>query len=541
MTRFRSIAILTVLLGLLVGCGGDDAPGGAAVGEAPVDGGVAVVALASEPRVLNPLIHTSAHEGQLIVLMNDVLMEMEEDYVYRPRVARSLTFAPDSLSVSVHLRPWSWSDGTPLTSADVAATFDALVDPRVGNPRAGGRISNVSAVEVVDDSTLVYRFHRRRADQTATLGHALLPATILQAGDPAEVRSWPMNQAPPSNGMFVLDEWERGSHLLLRRNDAYPGRRPHLGGLLIRPIPDETARLVELETGGVDFVSDVAPHQAARLAALDGVEVATTSGRLVGMVYWNHEREMFADRRVRKAMSLAVDRSVFIDGLLSGFGSPAAGPLPPVLWAYDPAVAADPFDPAAARRLLDEAGWRDLDGDGVRERSGEPLAFTMVTRKGDPVRENGIVVLRRQLAEVGVDVTVRVMEFSTVIDRVKNGDFDAYLGVFSARLSVDPSGLLGSDAFDRWNYGHYASATADSLMDLALSLDDRNAARPIWSAFQRHCAEDQPMMFLYYPDDIVAHSSRLKGVSPHVLSPFQSIRDWWIPAADRKYDLTDPS
>ena len=534
--RMTGWALLLLAAAACSGCGDRDGRKVATGDRVPEAGGTVVMAFGAEPDVLNPLIHTSAQAGQVIVLLLDGLVEMEEDFLYHPRIAERLTFSPDSLMITVHLNPWCWSDGTRLTADDVVRSFELFVDPLVASPRAGGRLANVLGVSAIDEQTVRYDFRERRADQVATLGHALLPAAAVLELDPAAVRAWPLNDAPAANGMFELESWERGRHLILRRNESYPGIKPLLERILIRFIPDETARLVELETGGVDVVDNVPPHRAARLAEQEGIEVAASAGRLMGMVYWNHELDLFADRRVRKALSLAANRSAFVDGLLSGYGTPAGGPLPPVLWAHDASIAPDPFDPDAARRLLEEAGWTDNDGDGIRDRNGKRFSFTLVTRKGDPVRENGVVILSENYRAVGVEVKTRVLEFSTVIDHVRQGDFEAYLGVFSARLAVDPSGLLGSDSFDRWNYGHYANAYADSLMNLALSLTDRDAARPVWAEFQRHCAEDQPMAFLYYPHDIVAHSSRLEAVRPHVLSPYQTIREWWIPAELRRYD-----
>jgi len=535
--RGSGLVWIAALCVIVSGCSGPDEEVASSDHEETATGGTVVLALGAEPDVLNPLINTSAQAGQVLALLLDGLVEMEEDFLYHPRIAEQLTYSPDSLSITVRLRDWCWSDGVPLTSDDVVRSFELFVDPLVASPRAGGRISNVADVVALDDRTVRYDFHARRADQTATLGYALLSSASVADLDPADVRSWPLNQNPDANGLFMLESWERGRHMILRRNEAYPGPKPALDRVMIRFIPDETARLVELETGEVDVVDNIPPHQAARLDDLDGIEVAASAGRLMGMIYWNHELAMFSDRRVRKALSLAVDRSAFVDGLLSGYGSAAAGPLPPVLWAHEPSIAPDPLDIERAGRLLDEAGWIDSDGDGVRDRDGRPFRFTLLTRKGDPVRENGAVVLRENFAAVGVDVKARILEFSTVIDHVRHGDFEAYLGVFSARLAVDPSGLLASDSFDRWNYGHYADAAADSLMDLALSLTDREASRPVWAAFQRHCAEDQPMAFIYYPHDIVAHSSRLEGVRPHVLSPYQSIGEWWIPQDKRRYGI----
>ena len=494
-----------------------------------------MIAFPADPDVLNPLIYKSAYTGQILVLSIDSLMEMGEDFKYFPRVAKSVTFSPDSLEVTVALREWRWSDGSLLTATDVVRSYELFMDKRIASPRAGGRLSNVCRVEAIASDTVKYYFHKHRADQIATLGHYLLQSSEIADLDPAQVTSWEMNDSPASNGMFQITEWEHDHHLILERNPHYSGSAPLLDRLLLRIIPDELTRFVELETGGVDVMTNVPHHLAQRLAGHDDFGVARTSGRLTGMVYWNHESPLFQQREVRKALSLAMDRPAIVKGLLGGFGQIAAGPLPPVVWAYDASVAADKHDPEKARTLLTQAGWVDTDGDGVREQNGVPFRFTMITRKGDPIRENTIVLLRQNLQAIGVDMTIRILEFTTAIDHVRDGNFDAYLGVFSARLSVDPSDLLGSDSFDRYNYGHYANTEADSLMTLALGLSDRDSSLPVWSAFQQLMADDQPMAFLYHPDELIAYRSRVKNIQPHVLSPFQNIREWWIAEEDRQY------
>ncbi len=520
---------------MLFGCSGEEQVSTNDHIRTPAGGGTAVIAFPADPDVLNPLIFKSAYTGQILVLSIDSLMEMGEDFEYFPRVARTVAFSSDSLEVTVALREWHWSDGTLLTSTDVVCSYELFMDKRIASPRAGGRLANVRRVEAVAADTVKYYFHKRRADQIATLGHYLLQAAKVADLDPATVTSWDMNESPSSNGMFRITEWEHDHHLILERNHHYNGPAPLLDRLLLRIIPDELTRFVELETGGVDVMTSVPPHLARRLADRDDFGVARTAGRLTGMVYWNHESPLFQQREVRRALSLAMDRTAIVDGLLGGFGQVAAGPLPPVVWAYDSSVAPDQHDPDQARDLLERAGWVDGDGDGVRERDGVPFRFTMITRKGDPVRENVIVLLRQNLQAVGVEMTIRILEFATAIDQVHDGHFDAYLGVFSARLSVDPSDLLGSDSFDRYNYGHYANAKADSLMNLALSISDRASSLPIWSAFQQLMADDQPMAFLYHPDELIAYHTRVQNIQPHVLSPFQNIREWWIAAEDRQY------
>lgn len=531
------LLLAAALLGAVGGCSRADenAPAGAA---AATPGGTAVIAFAAEPDVLNPLIHHSAYSGQVLVLLQDCLMESESDLHYHPRIAESVTVAPDSLSLIVRMRPWLWSDGVPLTARDVAATWRLYVDPRTASPRAGGRIANVAAVEVLDDATLRYVFRERRADMLATLGHHILPAHVTDGLDPGEIRNWPLNQAPLSSGMFVLADWAHDRELVLERNELFPARQPLLDRVVFRIIPDETSRLAALEAGEVDFMEGLPVRAARRLEAGGDIEVHRVMGRLFGYIVWNLERESFADRRVRRALSLAIDRSVFVDGLLDGYARPAASPIPPGSWAHHADLPADPYDPAAAAALLDEAGWRDDDGDGIRERDGRPLRFTLITRRGDPVRENGAAAIRENLRRVGVDARPRVMEFSAAIDFVSRGEFDAYLGVFSTSLTVDPSPLLGGDAWDRFNYGHYAGAEADSLLRLGLSLADRDAARPVWCRYQEVIAADAPVAFLYYPDSLYGVSRRLRDVRPDMLSPYYNIEDWWIAPEDRRHPAT---
>ncbi len=523
---------LLFLIPLLVGCGD-----GGVDGEAgdPVDGGTAVIAFAEDPDVLNPLIYQSASSGQILVLLQEGLVEMGEDMAYHPHIAREWIFSPDSLTVTVPLRPWSWSDGRPVTANDVATSFSLYMDPLVASPRSGGRLANISRVTARDSATVVYEFRERRADQVPALGHFLFPAHRVAGLDRAAPGAWPLNEDPVCTGPYVLSGWRRGQDLVLARNETYPGPRSRLDRLVFRIIPNKTAAIVELETGGVDFVENIPPHDARRLADGGDIDLQRIDSRLVGQIYWNLESPLFADRRVRKALSHAIDRSIFVDGLLGGFGVAAASPLPPAVWAYDETLAPDAHDPELARRLLAEAGWSDSDGDGIVDRDGRPLRFAMTARKGDPVRENGLQVIRDNLLRVGVEVETRVMEFSSCIAQVRSGDFESYLGIFSARLAVDPSALYASDAFDRFNYGHYASAVADSLLATALSLTDRAAAKPVWDAFQRQIAHDQPLCFLYYPETIVGHSRRLRDVKPHVLSPYQNVTEWWIAPADRKY------
>jgi peptide/nickel transport system substrate-binding protein len=524
-----------VLLATLGGCGGEKAaPAGGADAAGPVPGGTAVVALSSDPDGLNPLVYTSATAGMVFGEMHDGLTELGADLDWTPRIARSWDVAEDGRAVTYHLAPARWSDGAPLTAADVVTSFDLFVDPRTASPRRGLYRDVLRAV-AVDDSTVRYDLARPLPDPLQRTWHHLLPAHVVRGLDPAQAGTWPIAERPVVAGEFVVEEWSHNRSLTLVRNPYFRGRPALLDRVVFRVIPDEAARLVALETGEVDLVDGLPPAAARRLAERGDVRVSAVGGRRFYYLQWNFARGVFAEAAVRRALSLALDRPRMVDALVQGFGRPASGPIPPALWNHHRDLAAPACDPAAARALLEAAGWRDEDGDGVRERAGVRLEFEILTRQGDPVREGGAAIIRDNLAGVGVAVRLRVMEHVAGLARLRAGDFDAYFGLLNANLYGDPSGYVHSTATDQFNNGGYANARVDSLLDLALGMTDRAASLPVWLQVQEVLAEDPPAAYLFYPDNLVGVSLRLQEVQPHLLSPINNLADWWIRPEDRRY------
>jgi peptide/nickel transport system substrate-binding protein len=325
----------------------------------PVPGGTAVVLLAAEPDVLNPLIRTSAYAGQVLGIIEASLVSMDENLLWSPCIAESWTLSPDSLALTYKLQPWRWSDGEPLTAYDVAETFRLFNLPEVASPRRG-ELRDIRGAAALDSATVRYEFVHPVSNPVGRSLHQILPLHLTRWLDPAAVRSWPLNEQPPASGPYQLVSWLHNQELVLERNPYFPGPPGRLERIVFKIVTDENARVIALETGEADFLEDVPVTAAPRLLDSGRVEIQRVAGRDYGYLMWNLRNELFQDRRVRKALSLAIDRGRIVESLLGGYGQPAGSPLPPVLWAHDPAVRPDPHDPAAARRLLAEAGWRDL-------------------------------------------------------------------------------------------------------------------------------------------------------------------------------------
>ena len=312
-----------------------------------------------------------------------------------------------------------------------------------------------------------------------------------------------------------------------RRDTATKGRITRRAFLAMLGAYGAAPLLAKLPTPSTSTIG------ALRRAIVDSpVSVGLHRAEAFTTVYQRHADEPWI---VRKALSLAIDRGRMIETLLLGYGTPAIGPIPPALWNHHRQLAADPFDPAEARRLLAVAGWRDTDGDGVLDRNGVPFRFEILTKQGDPVRESGSVILRENLRDVGVEVTILAMELAAGLGRLRAGQFDTYYGRLNANLHGDPSGYVKSTAVGEFNSGRYANAEVDSLLAVALGTQDREAALPVWLEIQETLAGDPPAAYLFYPENLVGIGQRLRNVRPHLLSPINNLSAWWIAPPDRKY------
>jgi peptide/nickel transport system substrate-binding protein len=522
------LAILSCLLLPLLGCGGqsDD---GATSDEAlePVRGGRIVIAIDAEPDALNPIIHTTSVAGAAMGIMNRGLATMNRQLEFQPsEICEYWTWSDDGLSLTYKLRDGvQWSDGAPFTTDDVLKTFELFMNPAVASPRAAD-FTNITDIEALDDLSIRFTFSERSRDQLFNSAKSLVAAHAVKGLDPAQISSWDYNRAPLSLGPYRLKEWIAGDRLILERNPYFIGEPAYLDEVVLKIVPDEASRLLQLEIGEVDMGQ--IPHKdIARIREKNPhVRLYEIAGRNTGYLMYNIHREMFADKRVRQAINVAIDRRALIDGLMYGYAEPIATFIPPLLGrAHDDGL--EPFtrDPARARELLAEAGWVDTDGDGIVDKDGKPFSIELRTRTGDPVRENGALIIQRNLAEIGIEVTPRMMELSATLDRVSAGDFDIYFGKFGARLSVDPTSQFGTGG--RFNHGGYSNPELDELIAKGVAELDPDRAVEIWHRVQEIVYEDQPWSFLYLEIPVVGIDDSFHDCTPHALSLYENIEQWW--------------
>jgi peptide/nickel transport system substrate-binding protein len=547
----------------LAACG--DAPrraDAARVPEAERFGGTAVVLLSGELQPLNPLIADLRPNLQLhqFALFTPLL---RYDAALRPLPALAERWdttrvAPDTLQLTFHLRrDVRWHDGTPTTAEDVAFTFERLKDPRTASPHADLVRRYSPRVERLDSFTVRFRVRAAPDFLVVWMTRPPAPAHLLRDAPPGALARHPFGQRPVGNGPFRFVRRVPGQELVLEANRAYPpelGGRPNLDRIVFRVVPDATARVTELLTGRADVVSP--PYgRAARLHATPGVRLMSVSDGTWDHISWNLRHPLFRDARVRRALTLALDREAIAQAVTHGHGSAGRTTVTPLHWSFDgrdPALAL-PHDPAAARRLLAEAGWRDRDGDGVVEdASGRPFRFALKAPSGYASYNEAAVIAQAQMRRVGVDAVLQPVELNTLIDQLvgwvdargrRTRDFEAVvLGWVDGAFHKDDAIYLHSRVADEPNgQAGYTNPRADWLMDTLGVTLDRQAARPLWREYQRLLAQEQPYTVLYYPDALYAVRDRLQGVEMDRRGSFISIARWWIAPARGGASRREPS
>lgn len=551
-TRPRALArtLLAAALAAAAACTGDrdGGPGKTVAADSastPARGGTAVVVELGDMEKPSPLVNQSAFDGDLVDVMYMGLTRAawrDGRVVYLTSNDNPMALAyhweyvgADSAAIRYRMRRGlRWSDGAPITAHDVAWTFRMLADTAVASVRQED-VAQIDSVVAENDSTVTFHFRRRYPEMLFASSIPIAPKHVYADVPPAGIRTHPSLNDPVRglvvSGPFRVGAWQRGASITLVPNPEFKPA-PYLDRVVIRVIPEATTRMVELRNGTVDFVRGISFDVVPQIrAARGGWRLERERGRFWEYLAYNPAKHpAFADPQVRRALGMALDVPGIIRALrMEEFTTPAAGPYSPIFRdLYDPQrMKPLPFDTAAAARLLDERGWRDADGDGVREKDGRPLRFTLTTNAGNARRNDVVQIVQQQWKRVGVDARLRQLETVTFLNSLPQRSYEAALGSWQVALSSDLSPLFRSGAPQ--NIVDYRSPEADGMMDRALAQPTAEKANPLWRAAAERIVQDQPYTWLYFYDPLTAVSGRLRGVRVDSYGAYQNLWEWWIP------------
>ncbi len=506
-------------------------------------GGTAVVASLNEVNSMNHLasVDETSQELQSYVLFT-TLIRYDESLRPVPYLAESwdTSAAGEHLALTFRLHDdVYWHDGTPTTAADVEFTFDRIKDEATAYPRSSMLASYDSAV-VEDPFTITFFLKRHPGFMDPWRAISPMPQHILGEVPAAELKQHPFGTVDPvGNGPFRFVEHRAGDRWVFEANADFPeslGGRPYLDRLVYRVIPEATTKLTELLTGTLDVYIIVPPSQIPEIDAHPDARIITHENRNFAFINWNGRRPLFSDPTVRRALTLAINREAIVDVVRGGLGAIATGTIPPFHWAYDDELEPLPYDPAAARALLDEAGWVDSDGDGVRERNALRASFELRTNQ-NPTREDIMTLVQANLADVAIEVITRTQEDQSMARDILGPErnFDAFVLGLQTEFNIDDRRLFSCSTPDApYQWAGYCNPRVDEILDQVVNLTDRSQSLPLWYEYQAIIQRDQPYTFLYYDVRANGVSARLRGVEMDIRGELQSVHDWWIAPADRR-------
>lgn len=536
--RFAALATAAALaLSSLTACGGDATEEPLVIGD-PEPGGTAIVSVSSDFQVFNPVTNTALVTSEVMnyMLFTPIIL-FDENLDPIPGVAESWEL--DEEGVTFHLRPdLDWHDGVPVTADDILFTFELAKNPETASLLESAYLTMIRSASVIDSLTIRFDFVAPHSQPLDGFWWPPVPKHLLGDVPAAELVRAAYNRAPIGNGPFIFRSWSANEQLVVEAWDNYPaalGGRPYLDRIVFRVVPEATTRLTEILTGATDINETVLPDEAAQIEAQPNVRLVNYPGREFIYIGWNGEREPFNDPRVRRALAMAIDRNALIEALLYGYGQPASGMIPPWSPVY-PDVDPIPYDPVAARQLLQEAGW--VPGtDGVMTRNGRRLAFTILSSE-DRLRQDIAVVVQRQLAQVGAAAQVRALEFQSLIRQHRQRDYDAVISSWILdSFRVDPTPLFSCEEArkpESANRAGYCNPDADGLIAAGLRELNPGRATEIWGEFSRILREDQPITFLAWREQLAAVNTSLQGVEMDARGKFVSAARWWIPESRRR-------
>ena len=515
--------------------------------------GTVVFAAVGEPDILLPpstqQVVSRDIEEQLFLKLADIGLTTNTvgDEDFQPLLAERWEWdGPLTLVFHIDSRA-RWQDGQPVTASDVAFTFDAYADSAVASPFRSN-LRRIASVNARDPQTAVFRFRERYPEMfyDAVYHMRILPAHLLRGVPREQWKTAPFGRQPVGNGPYRFVAWKAGQTIELVADSTFFLGRPGIRRLIWRFTPDLQVAITQIVADQSDGREALyAPENIARARAAQQLTLYPYRGNVYAYLGFNltangdttQPHPIFGERDVRRALTMAVDRARLIKSVFGDFAKVPPGPMSQLWWIWDPEVRQLPYDTVQAKRILSARGWRDSDGDGIRDRAGERLAFHILVPSTSQTRKQYAQLLQEQFRAVGAQVEIDEVEASVQVERSAAGKFDATLQAWNN----DPS--PGSGVTQVWtragfggsNFLHYDNPAFDALVDRAATAASPKQARPLWRAAVETINADAPAIFLFAPDNVAVFHSRIADVRIRPDSWAALLRTWRIPP-DRLID-----
>lgn len=505
----------------------------------PADGDRIIFGTIGEASNLISYLSTDSASHEVADLLFVAPLRYNKNLEPEPWAADSWKIEDDGKRIVFTLKKGiKWEDGVELTAEDMEYTFKVVTDPATGSPYAEDFL-RVKEFRVLDRYSFEATYDQFFARAVASWMSPILPKHILEGQN---IRDTPFSRKPIGAGPYRLKQWDSGSRIILEASPTYFEGRPRISEVVYRIIPDNSTMFMETRAGRLD-VMELSPLQYLRQTDSQYWRDEFHKYRYLASAYiflgFNLKHPFFADVRVRRAISMAINRQDLVDGVLLGQGVAAFGPFKPGSWAYHPTLSPVSLDAEEASRLLAEAGFT-MGEKGILQKNGKDLAFTILTNQGNEQRILAATLIQRQLAAIGVDVRIRTVEWAAFIrEFVNKGRFDAV--ILGWTITQDP------DIFQIWhssqahdgglNFVHYKNPEVDRILEEARATPNREIRTALYGKLQEILAAEQPYCFLFVPYALPAVQRRFMGIEPALAGIMYNFDKWYVPKSLQRYEV----
>ncbi len=475
----------------------------------------------ANPSRINPILATDAGSAEIANYIFNGLVKYDKDGQNIIGDLAEKFYFEDNVTLIFELKDGvKWQDGAPFTAHDVLFTYELINSEQVVSPYTS-TFRMVKSVEVLDELRLKVTYKEPYFKALELWMSGVLPHHLLK--DEKNIMSSAFNTHPVGTGPYRLTKLEFSKNIELSANDDYFEHRPKIDQIIYHVIPDANTRFLMLKTQKIDVGSLEAMQIERQVEAsfFDNYKVIEEIAHAYVYLGMNLRREKFQDSRVREALSLAVNREELVDILFMGHGQVCTGPFLPGGPAFNTSVIAPSQNITQAKKLLKEAGYDE----------NNPLRFEIATSNSNSIRPYAAQILQHQLAQVGVEVKLRVMEWQAFLNTVVfPKDFDTVLLGWSLSLSPDPYLLWHSDSDKEggFNFIGYRNENVDALIEKMQGTIERQALAKIQQQIFADVVKDNPYLFLFIPNSIQVVDKKIKHIEPTINGIWHNYIEWEI-------------
>lgn len=545
------LIVIAVICILLTACSSDGQPDNSnesastlASDAGPAFGDRLVSASIGDASNLIPMIAGDAASHEIAGMMYLSLLKYDRNIDLAGQLAESWEVAENQLSITFHLKKnLKWTDGEPLTSADCAFTLQLMQNEGTQSPYKSD-YTKVVRYETPDSNTFRVFYSEPFSPALSTWASlAILPKHIFEGED---IMSTELAHSPKATvGPYILAEWNRQQSIMMKANRDYFDGNIWIDERMIRIIPDPATQFLELTSQNIDEMS-LTPIQYDRLFEMkEALHMNYNRYKYLASGYtylgFNLKRPLFSDLKVRQAIAYAIDRQELLDGVLLGLGEVIASPYKPGTRWVNESISPRPYNPEKASQLLAEAGWRDSDGDGILDKNGKPLSFTILTNNGNSSRSATATIIQHRLRPLGIDVKIRLVEWSAFIKNfINKRDFDAVILGWSLGFDPDQYSIWHSSQTGerQFNFLTYNNPKVDAALDAGRTTFDMDERKHHYDQFQEELYRDVPIVFLYAGYALPVVHKRVQAIDPAPVGIGHNSEFWYVPKDLQKYRTT---